>query len=132
MEPEHISALPISEIYGPHLRRMKIAFLDFGDGVGLELFEFLDPPYRKPDDSFDYAKGGFFHVGITVTDPDDTAKVVCENGGKRMGNTLVMGSEKAVYCQDPWGNAVECLSCGFEQMLLVGRGEGALNMLDGR
>ncbi|KAJ9644307.1 hypothetical protein H2204_001659 [Knufia peltigerae] len=132
LEPELISKLPVSKIYGPRLRRMKIAFLDFGDGVGLELFEFLDPPYRKPEDPFDYAKGGFFHVGITVTDPEDTARAVCENGGRRMGEAIVMGSEKAVYCQDPWGNALECLSSGFEQILLAGRGGEAFNLPNGQ
>ena len=59
---------PIFKIYPKELNKVKIAWLSCGNGVGLEVFEFLDPPFKKPK-PFDFASGGFFHIAITVPDP---------------------------------------------------------------
>jgi catechol 2,3-dioxygenase-like lactoylglutathione lyase family enzyme len=107
---------PIFKIYPPSLEKVKCAWLACGNGVGFEVFEFIKPAYEQPKD-FEYARGGFFHIAITVPDPDETAKKVIANGGKQIGETVGMYGEKALYIADPWGNVVECLSCSFEQLM---------------
>jgi catechol 2,3-dioxygenase-like lactoylglutathione lyase family enzyme len=34
------------KIYGDRLQKVKIAFLTSGNGVGIELFQFIDPPMK--------------------------------------------------------------------------------------
>ena len=94
-----------------------------GNGVALEIFEFVDPPYKGPKQRLDwnpdtYTQGGFFHICLTVADVEDIASKVVEEGGKQVGEPLDLGpaGDKSVYLQDPWGNVVEVMSCTFEQL----------------
>ena len=105
------------KIYDGKLQKVNIAWLSAGNGVAFEVFQFIDPPFVKPNE-FDYTRGGFFHIAITVPDPDAMAARVCEKGGKQIGKTVEMyDGERALYVQDPWGNIVECLSCSFEKLM---------------
>jgi catechol 2,3-dioxygenase-like lactoylglutathione lyase family enzyme len=108
---------PIFKIYGNSLQKVKGAWLACGNGVGFEVFEFIDPACTVPKPSFEYTRGGFFHIAVTTPDPDATAQVVKDNGGKQIGTTVSMYGEKALYVEDPWGNVIECLSCSFEQLM---------------
>ncbi len=92
---------PIFKIYDSKLQKVKIAWLSCGNGVGFEIFEFIDPPFKKPEE-FDYARGGFFHIGVTVSDPEAVAKKASSMGGKLIGEPVGMYQEKALYVQDPW------------------------------
>jgi len=116
-ERAETSDAPIFKIYGSTLQKVKIAWLTCGNDVGFEVFEFLEPKTTLPKDDFEYTRGGFFHIAITVPDPDETAKLVIESGGKQVGETISMYGEKALYVQDPWGNVIECLSCSFQQLM---------------
>ncbi|KAK5712562.1 hypothetical protein LTR17_017943 [Elasticomyces elasticus] len=107
---------PIFKIYDQKLQKVKCAWLACGNGVGFEIFEFIDPPFKQPE-NFDYTRGGFFHIGVTVADPEDVAKRATEMGGKLIGEPVGMYEEKALYVQDPWGNIVELLSCSFEKLM---------------
>lgn len=95
------SDAPIFKIYDNKLQKVKIAWLASGNGVGLEIFEFIDPPFKKPD-HFDYTRGGFFHIAVTAANPGDTAKKAIALGGKQQGETVSMYGEKALYLEDPW------------------------------
>lgn len=92
---------PIFKIYDSKLQKVKIAWLSCGNGVGFEVFEFIDPPHKKPD-RFDYARGGFFHIAITAADPDGIVKKATALGGRQQGETVTMYGEKALYLEDPW------------------------------
>jgi catechol 2,3-dioxygenase-like lactoylglutathione lyase family enzyme len=107
---------PIFKIYPSSLQKVKCAWLSAGNGVGFEVFEFIEPKTVAPK-SFEFTRGGFFHIAITVPDPDATAKRVTEAGGKQIGETVSMYGETALYVEDPWGNVIECLSCSFEQLM---------------
>ncbi|KAF2099271.1 Glyoxalase/Bleomycin resistance protein/Dihydroxybiphenyl dioxygenase [Rhizodiscina lignyota] len=96
---------PIFKIYNNKLHKVKTAWLACGNSVGFEVFEFSDPPYKQPE-PFDYARGGFFHIAITVSDPDAIAAKATKLGGKQIGETVSMYGEKALYLQDPWGNGM--------------------------
>jgi catechol 2,3-dioxygenase-like lactoylglutathione lyase family enzyme len=114
---------PIFRIYDDDkLKEVVIAFLSTSDGIGLELFQFIDPPMSEPA-TFNYRRGGVFHIAVTHSDPESLVKRVIEEGGKQIGETVTlspgtenMDPEIALYFQDPWGNTIEAMSCTFEEM----------------
>ena len=113
---------PIFRIYGETLKEVKVAYLSSGNGVGFELFQFVDPPYQPPESlassmPFNYTRGGFYHVGVTVANVQETLHRMIELGGKQVGELIEVYDDIATYVKDPWGNIVELLSGSFEQML---------------
>jgi catechol 2,3-dioxygenase-like lactoylglutathione lyase family enzyme len=108
---------PIFKIYGDELMKVKTVFLTGGNGVGVELFEFIDPPISEPA-GFNYTRGGYFHMGITDPDPVALLAKAVSLGAKQIGETVSMyEGEQALYLKDPWGNVIEVLSCSFEQLM---------------
>lgn len=113
---------PLFKIYGDELQQVKVAFLTTGNGVGFELFEFINPR-NKELASFDYTRGGYYHIAVTHPDPEMLCEMVLAAGGRKIGVTVtVFDDEKALYIQDPWGNTVEILSCSLE-MLMANRAQ---------
>lgn len=122
----HSPSQPIFRIYPSTLHKVKVAWLSSGNGVGFEVFEFIDPPHkpsspRPPSsDSFDFARAGFFHIAVTAPDPEEVVTRAVQEGGRQVGEMVGVGKggiEKAGYVCDPWGNVVEVLSCSFEGLL---------------
>ncbi|KAF2163423.1 hypothetical protein M409DRAFT_26037 [Zasmidium cellare ATCC 36951] len=113
---------PGGKIYGSTLRKAKVAYLTTGNGVGFEIFEFIDPPTKAVDMNEwsleeQYQRGGMFHLAITVPDPDRVCKECCDDGATQIGETIEeRNGEKLLYLRDPWGMIVELLSCSWEQM----------------
>ena len=59
----------VKDIHGPDFKKMRMVWLNSGNQVGVEIFEFLDPKAEKRiNDNFEYWKSGFFH--ICITDPN--------------------------------------------------------------
>ena len=113
---------PIFKIYDGALQEVKVAWLGTGNSVGFEIFEFKDPKYKRTvGEEFGeghYARGGFFHIGVTAPEPEKVCEKVVKAGGKRVGETVQMyDGDTALYTQDPWGNVIEVLSCSFEQLM---------------
>lgn len=111
----------IFNIYGEQLQAVKIAFLASANGVGIELFEFVDPPFTKPAD-FDYTRGGVFHICLTVSDPESLCAKAVAAGARQLGQTVTPWKhldedDIALYIQDPWGTVIEFLSCSFEHLM---------------
>lgn len=110
-------------MYGPIMQKAKIAFMTTGNGIGFEVFEFVDPKYEKPQRTFEeggFTTGGPFHFAITAPDVGALAAKAVSNGGKEICGPVDMGSgQQALYISDPWGNIIECMSCSYE--LLVGQ-----------
>lgn len=95
-----------------------MAFLTTGNGVGFEIFEFIEPRTYVPKTEFEYNRGGFFHICVTDADPDSLADKMVEAGGKRIGNSVhPYAGFTAVYVSDPWGNAVEILDASYERVI---------------
>lgn len=128
---ETFASAPIFRVFDGDLREFKMAWLagvtaahSSSESVGLEIFEFIEPRHRKPegpDFGFDYARGGFFHVAMTVPDPDALCAKVVAAGGRKMGETVPLPhGNMAAYCQDPWGNAIELVTTSFERMVQGG------------
>ncbi|KAL4897971.1 Glyoxalase/Bleomycin resistance protein/Dihydroxybiphenyl dioxygenase [Aspergillus ambiguus] len=106
-------------IYPTEVNEVKIAHMATGNGVGFEVFEFVDPTPMSAPQSFNHnLKGGFFHICVTDPNPDLLAQKVTDAGGRRIGETVkheTAGFE-CLYVADPWGNAVEILSISFERV----------------
>ena len=105
-------------IFGPRFRKAYQAHMLSGNGVGLELFEFVDPPVERRADNFEYWKVGVFH--ICVTDPNIEAmaqRIVAAGGRQRVPVfQFVPGRPyRLVYCDDPWGNVIEVFSHSYAE-----------------
>ncbi|KIW32590.1 uncharacterized protein PV07_04120 [Cladophialophora immunda] len=102
----------IFAIYPPSLNEVKLAYMATGNGVGFEVFEFVDPKPVAAEREFHYERAGFFHVCVTDPDPDALADRVVSAGGKKVGQTVDPGNVgvKCLYLADPWGNIVEALT----------------------
>ncbi|OQV03617.1 Glyoxalase-like domain-containing protein [Cladophialophora immunda] len=110
----------IFRIYGDKCKKLKLACLTTGNGVGLEIFEFIDPKMEYVS-QFEYTRGGFFHIAITDADPEALCAKVLEAGGSKIGDTVQpfapAEDDEVVYFQDPWGNTIEVVSCSWEQLM---------------
>ncbi len=105
-------------VYPPSLQELRVALMSTGNGVGLEVFEFVEPKtyVAVPEESFEYRRGGFFHICITDPNPDALADKVIDAGGRRIGITVnPVPSVECVYTADPWGNVIEILDISFER-----------------
>lgn len=108
-DPTH----PIFDIYPEVLQKLKIALLNMGNNIALELFEFVEPRMKQPA-AFDITRGGVFHFAVTHPYPDELCERLVAAGGKKIGKTVCRSPpNSALYVQDPWGNVIEVLSAGF-------------------
>ena len=107
----------LREMLGPRVKRFKMAHLNTGNSVGLQVFQFLDPPAEQPDDASAFWKTGFFHICITHPDIEEMAARIAEHGGRRsrVWREIPGKPYGAAYCADPWGNVIEINSHGYEE-----------------
>ncbi|CAF3810031.1 unnamed protein product [Rotaria sp. Silwood1] len=109
----------LSQMYPPEMKRVKMAHITSGNGVGLELFQFIDPPTRRPNTtSFEYSRAGLFHICVTDPEPEILIRRIVATGGKQLSPVLTVFSGEiyqAVYCLDPFGNVVEIMTTSYER-----------------
>ena len=109
-----------SDICGERYGGMKIAHMVTADGVGFELFEFLEPKPEPREDTMEYWKHGVFHIAITHHDVEAKVAEIVENGGLKRSEIweLIPGEDVRVcYCEDPYGNVIEIISHRYEQVI---------------
>jgi catechol 2,3-dioxygenase-like lactoylglutathione lyase family enzyme len=116
----------LSQMYEPEMKRVKMGHMTAGNGVGLEFFQFVDPPTQRPNSTtgtnqqFEYRRAGFFHICVTDPNPEELVRRIVETGGKRISPVLSIFTNEiyqAVYCLDPFGNLVEVMSASYENTL---------------
>jgi len=104
------------DVFGKGWGSFRIAHLATADGIGIELFQFVNSERRQ--NNFEYWKTGIFHLCVQDPDLEGLAKRIVENGGKqRMPIRYYYPGEKPyrmVYCEDPFGNIVEIYSHSYE------------------
>lgn len=116
---EHLSNL-VRTVFGPKLGKFLICHMSSPNGVGIELFQFLDPKAerRDGDRNFEYWKTGFFHIAVTEINIKDLAEKIASSGGKQRTEVMELapGSDKRFcFCEDPFGNIIEIYSHSYEQ-----------------
>jgi catechol 2,3-dioxygenase-like lactoylglutathione lyase family enzyme len=106
-------------VFGPRFNKSKVAHLVTSNGIGIELFQFIDPAFQKPDDNFAYSRGGIFHFCIVDPDIEQMLAEIVSTGGKARCAiaTLFEGNppHRMVYCEDPFGNPFEIYTHSYEQ-----------------
>lgn len=109
---------PIFAIYSDSLNEVKLAYMPTGNGMGFEVFQFIDPAFAPASAAGDSsAGGGGFHVCVTDKNPDALADRIVAAGGSRVGTTVrLVGGVVCLYVKDPWGNIVEVLDHSFERL----------------
>ncbi len=108
-----------ADVFGPRLRRMRIAHLAGANGVALELFEFLEPRSEPRADNFEYWKTGPFHICLLAPDIEQLAERIAATGGARRTSRIwaMFPGEPYLtcYCEDPFGNVLELFSHSHER-----------------
>ena len=102
-----------TNVFGDKFKEFKIVHMCTSDGVGIELFQFIDPKNDKHSDNFEYWKTGIFHIALTVINIDEIAKKISLTGGKQRSKIWKLFKTKPYkicYCEDPWGNILELSS----------------------
>lgn len=106
----------IFQIYPANLNEVKIAYMATGNGVGFEVFQFIDPAPITSQNSFEYNRGGFFHICVTDPDPAGLAEAVTQAGGRNIGVMTKIAGNECLYLADPCGNVVEVLNTSFDRL----------------
>ncbi len=120
----HLATL-VTTIFGPRLGKFKICHMSSANGVGIELFEFIEPATelcKEEEDNFEYWKTGYFHIALTEPNIEELADKIALSGGKRRTDIMesVPGSSKKIcFCEDPFGNVIEIYSHSYEEFWLT-------------
>lgn len=105
------------DIFGAEFKKLRFVHMDTGNGIGLEIFEFIEPRSEQRPNTFEYWKGGFFHICVTDPHVEALAQKIERHGGKRRSELweVYEGSGYyAIYCEDPFGNSIEIFSHNYE------------------
>jgi catechol 2,3-dioxygenase-like lactoylglutathione lyase family enzyme len=109
----------LKDFFGPELKRLRMVHMSTSNGVGLEIFEFVEPRTQLPENNFEYTKAGFYHICITDPNVEGLFKRIVESGGKEVSGVWEIYRDsgfKAVYCKDPFGNIIEVFSHDYEKV----------------
>jgi len=105
----------LTAMLGPSVRRFRMAHLTAGNGVGLQIFEFIDPAGESNVSGETPWHGGFTHLCVTAPDIEALAQQIAERGGRSSAvfRSIPGRPYAAAYCNDPWGNVIEINSHGY-------------------
>jgi catechol 2,3-dioxygenase-like lactoylglutathione lyase family enzyme len=108
------------DVLGPSFRHMWMAHMATADGIGIELFQLIDPPHERREPALEYWRSGVFHIAFTTDDVAALANRVVDHGGRQRSavwhNQLPHPTKKMVYLEDPWGTIIELYSHRYEIM----------------
>ena len=109
-------------VLGSHFRRGWQAHLLSGNSIGIELFQFIDPPNHGPrsaDEGPLWLDRGPWHLCITHPNVKAMADHIVDHGGALLAtpHQLVPGRPWTVtYTTDPWGNLLELMSHSYAEV----------------
>lgn len=107
---------PVDVLSPPPFKHMRIAHLAMSDGVGIELFQLIDPPHVSRSPILEYWKSGLFHFCVTDLDLRKRLEMIVANGGRQLSRVWLNRppDNYMVYCSDPWGTVIELYSRTYE------------------
>ncbi|MFW7349578.1 MAG: VOC family protein [Pigmentiphaga sp.] len=103
----------VASIFGTGFGAAHQAHLLAANGVGLELFQFIEPAVEAPPDKFRFWQTGVFHLCVTDPDLEGLVGRIVLHGGRqrtRIWQFLEGRPYRLVYCEDPFGNVIEGFS----------------------
>jgi predicted enzyme related to lactoylglutathione lyase len=106
-------------VFGPGFRRLLQAHLLTGNGVGIELFEPLDPKPLPPAEALEYRRCGPWHFALTHPDVDAILERIVANGGHQhsAAHNFAPGRPwRLAYARDPWWTTIEIVSHTYAEM----------------
>jgi catechol 2,3-dioxygenase-like lactoylglutathione lyase family enzyme len=110
---DHASA-GARDVFGDQCQAFRQAHLITANGVGIELFEFVDPPTERPTPAFAYWNVGIFHICVLDPDVEALAERIRQSGGLIRTSSIRESYPgepyRWCYCQDPFGNIIEIYS----------------------
>lgn len=104
---------------GARFRRAWQAHLVAANGVGIELFQFIDPPTGGQPGEIEFWRPGTWHVCVTDADVARRAARIVAAGGKQWhepGQFVPGRPYELVYCSDPWGTVIEVMSHPYAEV----------------
>jgi catechol 2,3-dioxygenase-like lactoylglutathione lyase family enzyme len=108
------------DLLGPSFRHMRQAHLLSGNGIGVELFQLLDPPHQRRSPSIQFWTNGFFHICITDSDVEAIVTRIAQTGGRQLSKIWRIYPDDPLYlmcyCEDPIGNVIEIYSHTYNQI----------------
>jgi catechol 2,3-dioxygenase-like lactoylglutathione lyase family enzyme len=105
------------EVFGDQWGGMKLAHMLTSNLCGVELFQFIEPAARRPENSFEFWNFGAHHIAFTVEDFEGTLKMISDSGGRARTEVYdVHGGIFICYCEDPWGNVIEIVSRPYAEL----------------
>ena len=107
----------LEAMLGKGVKAFRMAHLTMGNGVGLQVFEFLEPRAERYADGEAPWRGGFTHICVTASDIEGLARKIEEHGGESSAvfRSIPGKPYAAAYCTDPWGNVLEINSHGYTE-----------------
>jgi catechol 2,3-dioxygenase-like lactoylglutathione lyase family enzyme len=118
---DSIRGFVFKNIFGSDFKEVKVAWLNSGNQIGFEIFQFIDPKAESRTNNFEYWKSGFFHICITVSNIEEICEKICNTGGRLRSKVHKPFADKEkyqlAYCEDPYGNIIEVLTHDFEQFI---------------
>ncbi len=119
MRPSAAATAETGLILGPRFREAWQAHLLTASGVGLELFQFLEPATEPGSAEIEYWRQGLWHLCLTDSDVAGAAQRIVEAGGTQASPVaeFVPGRPyQLVYCRDPWGTTIEIMSHSYAEV----------------
>lgn len=118
LKPTVEATAETEQILGPRFKKAFQAHLVTANGVGIELFQFVDPIAEQPSENMKYWNVGYWHLCITDPNIEDLVQKISDAGGKirtKVWNFIPGTDRKLAYCEDPFGNVIEIFSHSYEQ-----------------
>ncbi|URK86290.1 VOC family protein (plasmid) [Rhizobium sp. RCAM05350] len=105
-------------VLGARSRHMRQAHLTSGNGIGLELFQLIDPPHERRPDEIEYWRSGIFHFCVTGEDVPELVARIKDAGGEQLSEIWPERNGETgyfmCYCRDPFGCVIEVYSHSYE------------------
>jgi predicted enzyme related to lactoylglutathione lyase len=101
------------DMLGQRFRSCRVAHMMTSNGIGVEFFEFTDPPTEISGEVQSW-KSGLSHFCVTWPDVGEMAAHITAHGGKQRSKVWpLFDSCDVAYCEDPFGNIVEIFSNSY-------------------
>jgi catechol 2,3-dioxygenase-like lactoylglutathione lyase family enzyme len=110
----------IQDVLGQDCKALLLAHMVSVNGIGIELFQLLDPPHERREPTLEYWKSGFFHICVTDPDIEGLAARIASSGGRQRSkiwrNDRTTDEYRLCYCEDPFGNIIEIYTHNYETL----------------